>query len=54
MASSMLNIVNNIFKGIHKTERKSGHDGKKYETCEVIYKDCEWFLEDKNVDLTVN
>ena len=32
MASSLSNLVSNLFEGIHKIKRKQGHDDKKYET----------------------
>ena len=44
MASSVLNVVNNIAERIHKIERKCGHDENKCETCEVKYKDASDFL----------
>ena len=32
MTRSLLNLVNNLIKGIHKIKCKYGHDDKKYET----------------------
>ena len=35
MASSLSNLVNNIFEGIHRIKRKYGHDDKICETCRI-------------------
>ena len=48
MASSLLNLVNNLTKGIHKIKCKYGHDDKKWENCGIKYKDCNCFLEYSN------
>ena len=48
MASSLLNLVNNLSEGIHRIKCKFGHDGKKCETCGIKYKYCDCFLESKN------
>ena len=54
MASSLSNLVNNCSKGIHKIKYKYGHNNKKCETCGIIYKVCNCFLEYTNFkdDLT--
>ena len=41
MTSSLSNHVNNLPKGIHKTEWKHGYLNKKCRLCEIKYKDCE-------------
>ena len=33
MTSSLSNLVNNLFEGVHRIKYKHGHDDKKYETC---------------------
>ena len=38
MASSLLNLVNNLSEGIHRIKRKLGHDDKKCEACGITYK----------------
>ena len=48
MANSLLNLVNNLSKGIHKIKCKYRHDDKKYETCEIAYKICLCFFENTN------
>ena len=45
MASSLSNLVDNLFKGIHKIKYKYGHNNKRCETCGIKYKDCECRLE---------
>ena len=45
IARSLSNLVDNLAEGIHKIKCKYGHDNKKYETCEIKYKDCECALE---------
>ena len=40
MASSLVNVVNNLAEGSYKIKCKYGHDSKKCETCEIKYKDC--------------
>ena len=47
--SSLLNLVNNLAEGIHKTFYRYGHDDKMRKTCEFKYKDWECFLEYTNV-----
>ena len=37
MASSLSNLVNNLFEGIHKSKCKLGHNDKKCETCRSKY-----------------
>ena len=37
MASSLLNLVNNLSKGIPRIKCKYGHDDKKCETCGIKY-----------------
>ena len=48
MASLFSNLVNNLADGTHKIKFKFVHDDKKCETCGIIYKDCDCFLEYKN------
>ena len=48
MRSSLLNLVNNLAEGIHKIKCKYRHEYKKYETCQIKYKDCDCFLECTN------
>ena len=45
MASSLSNLANNIYEGIHRIKCKFGHDDKKCETrgIKYVYWDC--FLE---------
>ena len=45
MASSLSNLVNNLAEGIHKIKSKYEPDHKKYETCGIRYKDCDFCLE---------
>ena len=45
MASSLSNLANNLFDGIHRIKCKYGHDDKKCETCGIKYKHCHKFLE---------
>ena len=47
MASSLLNLVNNLSEGIHRNKCKFGHDGKKCETVKNV-KYCDCFLESTN------
>ena len=51
MASSLSNLVNNLFEGIHKIKLKLGHGNKKQETCGIKCKYCDCFLEYTNDDL---
>ena len=53
MASSFLNLVDNLSEGIHRIKCKFGHNDKKCETCRIKYKCCNCFLEYTNfkVDL---
>ena len=44
MASSLSNFINILAEGIHKIKCKYAHDNKKYETCRIKYKDCEFCL----------
>ena len=48
MVSSLSNLLNTFSEGIHKTERRYGHDYKKCETCGIKYKDYDCFLEYTN------
>ena len=48
MASSLSNLVNNLFEGIHRIKLKLRHDDKKRETCGIKYKYCDCFLEYAN------
>ena len=54
MASSLSNLVNNLYKGIHIIKRKLINDDKKCETCRIKYKYCHCLLEYTNFknDLT--
>ena len=54
MASSLLNLVNNLSEGLHRIKCKLGHDDKKCETCGIKYKYCDCFFEYTNFkyDLT--
>ena len=45
MASSLLNLVNNLSEGIHRSKCKFDHDNKKCETCRIKYKYYDFFLE---------
>ena len=45
MASSLSNLVNNLFEGLHRTKCKLGHEDKRCETCGIKYKYCDCFLE---------
>ena len=49
LASSLLNLVDNLAKGTHKTKCKHGHENKLCEMCGIKYKDCECCLEYINV-----
>ena len=48
MASSLSNLVNNLFEGIHRIKCKYRHDHKKCETCRIKYKYCDCFFEYPN------
>ena len=48
MASSLLNLVNNLSKGIHKINCKFKHDDKKCETCGIKYRYCDCFVQYTN------
>ena len=48
MASSLLNLANNLSEGIHEIKCKYGHDDKKFETCGIKYKVRDCFREYKN------
>ena len=48
MASSLLNLVNNLADAIHKIKCKYRHDDKKREACEIAYEICDYFLEYTN------
>ena len=45
MASSLSNLVNNLSEGIHRIKCKFGYNDKKFETCRIKYKYCDYFLE---------
>ena len=45
MVSSLSNLVNNVFEGIHRIEWKRRHDDKKCKTCGIKFKYCDCFLE---------
>ena len=48
MASSLLNLVNNLSEGLHRIKCKLEHDDKKYETCGIKYKYCDCLLQYTN------
>ena len=48
MASSLSDPVNNFSEGIHRIKCTYGHDDIKCETCGIIYKYCDGFLEYTN------
>ena len=48
MASSLLNLVNNLSEGLHRIKCKLEHGDKKCHTCGIKYKYCHCFLEYKN------
>ena len=48
MASLLSNPINNLSEGIHKIKCKYRHDDKKYETCRIKYKYCDYLLECTN------
>ena len=41
MASSLLNLVDNLREGIYKIKCKNEYSNKKCQTCGIKYKDCE-------------
>ena len=45
MASSLSNLVTNLFEGIHRIKCKYVHDDKKCEICGIKHKYCNCFLE---------
>ena len=49
MASSKLNLVDNLTERIHKIKCKYEHDNKRCETCRIRKKDCECCLDYGNV-----
>ena len=49
MASSLSNLVDNLFEGIHKIKCKYGHNVKKCKTYRIKYKYCDCFLEYKHL-----
>ena len=49
MANSLASLVDNLAEGIREIKCKYGLNNKKYETCGMKYKDCECFLEYKNL-----
>ena len=48
MASSMLNLANNLSAGVHRIKCKLGYGDKKCEICGIKYKCCDCFLEYKS------
>ena len=48
MNSSLLNLVDNLAKRIHKVKWKYGHNNEQCEACRIKYKYCECFLEYQN------
>ena len=49
MASSLSNLVNNLFEGIQRDKFNLRHDDKKCETYGIKYKYCDCFLEYTNL-----
>ena len=49
MANSLSSLVYHLAEGIHEIKCEYGLNNKKYETCGMKYKDCEYFLEYKNL-----
>ena len=45
MASSLSNLANNLFVGVHSIKWKSGHDDEKCGTCGIKYKYCNFLIE---------
>ena len=45
MTSALSIFFNNLAEQIHKIRCKYGHNDKKFETCEIRYKDCNFSLE---------
>ena len=48
MASSTSNPANNLSEGIHQIKCEIEHNNKKYETCAIKQKHCDYFLEYTN------
>ena len=48
LASSLLNLVNNLSEGIHRIKCKFWNDDKKFETYGIKYKYSDCFLEHTN------
>ena len=48
MASSLSNLINNLFEGIHKINCKFGHKDNKCEICRIKFRNCDCFLEYTN------
>ena len=46
---SLVNLVDNLAEGTHKTKCKYRHNSKKCKMCRIKYKDCECCLECKNI-----
>ena len=44
MASPTSNPANNLSEGIHQIKCEIAHNNKKYETCAIKYKHCDYFL----------
>ena len=49
LASSLSNLANNLAEEIHKINYKYGNDDKTCEIFGIKYKDCDYYLEYKNV-----
>ena len=45
MTSALSIFFSNLAEQIHKIRCKYGRNDKKFETCEIRYKDCNFFLE---------
>ena len=42
MVNSLSNLANTLVEGIHEIKSKYGRDDKKFETCRIIYKYCDF------------
>ena len=51
IASSLSNLVDNLAERIHKIKCKNEHNDMKCKTCGIKHKDCDCFLEHKNIKL---
>ena len=49
MTSSLSNLVNNLFEGIHRIKCKYGRDDEKCDTSGIKYTYCDCFLQSTNL-----